>query len=105
MMPQGLFLDFLRGQVPVSAGFHLEMRAEATGLNRGGGPGDRVRGTAAWLPFELRPISWSPPTPLLVLRERAGPAVETWVAPMDVLWFRSLARPGDPRPSWVFRRG
>src|SRR5260370_7282505 len=55
MMPQWDFLDFLARHGARYAGFHLEMRAEATGLIEEAGRVIGVRGTAAGGPFELRP--------------------------------------------------
>src|SRR6266852_4863692 len=54
MMPQWDFLDFLARHGARYAGFHLEMRAEATGLIEEAGRVIGVRGTASGGPFEVR---------------------------------------------------
>ena len=97
MMPQWDFLDFLARHGARYAGFHLEMRAEATGLIEEAGRVIGVRGTAAGGPFELRAdLVVAADGRSSVLRERAGLHVEDLGAPMDVLWFRLSRAPGDP---------
>ncbi len=103
MMPQWDFLDFLARHGARYAGFHLEMRAEATGLIEEAGRVIGVRGTAAGGPFELRAdLVVAADGRSSVLRERAGLHVEDLGAPMDVLWFRLSRAPGDPArgPHW-----
>src|SRR5712664_2789551 len=97
MMPQWDFLDFLARHGARYAGFHLEMRDEATGLIEEAGRVIGVRGTAAGGPFELRAdLVVAADGRSSVLRERAGLHVEDLGAPMDVLWFRLSRAPGDP---------
>jgi len=97
MMPQWDFLDFLARHGARYAGFHLEMRAEATGLIEEAGRVIGVRGTAAGGPFELRAdLVVAVDGRSSVLRERAGLHVEDLGAPMDVLWFRLSHAPNDP---------
>src|SRR5712671_1974789 len=97
MMPQWDFLDFLARHGARYAGFHLEMRAEATGLIEEAERVIGVRGTAAGGPFEVRAdLVVAADGRSSVLRERAGLHVEDLGAPMDVLWFRLSRAPGDP---------
>jgi len=97
MMPQWDFLDFLARHGARYAGFHLEMRAEATGLIEEAGRVIGVRGTAADGPFEVRAdLVVAADGRSSVLRERAGLHVEDLGAPMDVLWFRLSRSPADP---------
>jgi 2-polyprenyl-6-methoxyphenol hydroxylase-like FAD-dependent oxidoreductase len=96
LMPQWDFLNFLAEQGRRYPGFHLRMQAEATELIEEAG---RVTGLRAQTPdgaLEVRAA-------LVVgcdgrhsdVREKAGLAVETLGAPMDVLWFRLSRKAGD----------
>ncbi|HET8529686.1 MAG TPA: FAD-dependent oxidoreductase [Methylomirabilota bacterium] len=97
LMPQWDFLDFLARQAAGYAAFHLEMRAEVTGLVEEAGRVIGVRGTAATGPFEVRAaLVVAADGRSSTLRERAGLQVEDLGAPMDVLWFRLSRSPGDP---------
>jgi len=97
IMPQWDFLDFLARHGAGYAGFHLEMRAEVTGLIEETGRVVGVRGTAAGGPFETRAdLVVAADGRSSVLRERAGLHVEDLGAPMDVLWFRLSRSSGDP---------
>jgi 2-polyprenyl-6-methoxyphenol hydroxylase-like FAD-dependent oxidoreductase len=96
-MPQWDFLDFLARQGARYAGFHLEMRAEATDLVEDRGRVTGVRGQARSGPFEVRAdLVVAADGRSSVLRDRAGLPVEDLGAPMDVLWFRLRREPGDP---------
>ena len=96
LMPQWDFLDFLAAHGKRYPTFDLRMRAEATGLIEEGG---RVVGVTAKTPDGALDIR----ADLVVgcdgrrstLRERAGFAVESLGAPMDILWFRISRREGD----------
>jgi len=97
LMPQWDFLDFLARHAAGYAAFHLEMRAEATGLVEETGRVVGVRGTAATGPFEVRAdLVVAADGRSSTLRERAGLHVEDLGAPMDVLWFRLSRSPRDP---------
>ena len=97
IMPQWDFLDFLARQGARYAGFHLEMRAEATDLIEDRGRVTGVRGQASSGPFEIRAdLVVAADGRSSVLRDRAGLPVEDLGAPMDVLWFRLPRAPGDP---------
>ncbi len=97
IMPQWEFLDFLARQGARYAGFHLEMRAEATDLVEDRGRVTGVRGQARSGPFEVRAdLVVAADGRSSVLRDRAGLPVEDLGAPMDVLWFRLPREPGDP---------
>ncbi|MBN8965476.1 MAG: FAD-dependent oxidoreductase [Rhizobiales bacterium] len=97
MMPQWDFLNFLAEHGRRYSGFHLLMKAEMTGLIE---QGSRVRGIRASTPDGELEIK----APLVVgcdgrhstVREKAGLAVETLGAPMDVLWFRISRASDDP---------
>ena len=96
LMPQWDFLDFLAAHGKKYPTFDLHMRTEATALIEEGG---RVVGVTAKSPdgdIDIR-------ADLVVgcdgrhstLRERAGFAVESLGAPMDILWFRVSRRADD----------
>jgi len=97
LMPQWDFLDFLAGQARRFKGFNLYMRAAVTDLIREGG---RVAGVTAETPGGLLEVRAA----LTVgcdgrhstVRDKAGFAVETLGAPMDVLWFSLSRAPTDP---------
>jgi 2-polyprenyl-6-methoxyphenol hydroxylase-like FAD-dependent oxidoreductase len=96
LMPQWDFLNFLADQGRRYPGFRLLMQAEAKDLIEEGG---RVVGLRADTPDGPREIRAA----LVVgcdgrdsdVREKAGLAVETLGAPMDVLWFRLSRKPTD----------
>jgi 2-polyprenyl-6-methoxyphenol hydroxylase-like FAD-dependent oxidoreductase len=97
LMPQWDFLDFLARHAAGYAAFHLEMRAEATGLVEEAGRVIGVRGISATGPFEVRAdLVVAADGRSSTLRERAGLPVEDLGAPMDVLWFRLSRSPRDP---------
>ena len=97
MMPQWDFLNFLAERGRRYRGFHLLMNAEATDLIEQGG---RICGVRANTPDGELEVQ----APLVVgcdgrhstVREKAGLAVKTLGAPMDVLWFRVSRPAGDP---------
>lgn len=96
LMPQWDFLNFLADHGRRYPGFRLEMQAEATDLIEEGGRVVGLRAATPDGPLEIR-------STLVVgcdgrhstLREKAGFAVETLGAPMDVLWFRITRKAGD----------
>jgi 2-polyprenyl-6-methoxyphenol hydroxylase-like FAD-dependent oxidoreductase len=105
LMPQWEFLDFLRDEAARYPGFHLLMRAQATGLVETQG---RVTGLRAETPtgeIEIR-------ADLVIgadgrhsnIRDIAGLRVRNLGVPIDVLWMRISKRPSDP-PGVVGRIG
>jgi len=96
-MPQWDFLNFLAGQARVHPSFHLEMRAEVTGLMFADATVGGVRVRTAEGERELR-------ADLVVaadgrdsrVRAAAGLQAIDFGAPMDVVWMRLSKQPGDP---------
>jgi 2-polyprenyl-6-methoxyphenol hydroxylase-like FAD-dependent oxidoreductase len=105
LMPQWEFLDFLRDEAARYPGFHLLMRAQATGLVETQG---RVTGLRAETPtgeIEIRAdLVIGADGRHSTLREAAGLRVRNLGAPIDVLWMRITKRPPDP-PGVVGRIG
>ncbi|HVB17768.1 MAG TPA: FAD-dependent oxidoreductase [Stellaceae bacterium] len=97
LMPQWEFLDFVAGQGAHLPCFKLIMEAEVTGLIEAEG---RVVGVRARTPDGTIEVA----ADLVVgadgrhstVRERAGLAVITLGAPIDVLWMRLSKQPADP---------
>jgi 2-polyprenyl-6-methoxyphenol hydroxylase-like FAD-dependent oxidoreductase len=95
-MPQWDFLDFLADYGRGYPTFHLKMEAEAVDLLR---ENDRIVGVRATTTDGLKEIR----ADLVVgadgrhsiVRERAGLTVDSFGAPIDVLWFRLSRRPED----------
>ena len=97
LMPQWDFLDFLAAQARAYPTFELRMETEITDLIEEGGrvTGVRVKSPAG--PQEIR-------ADLVVgadgrhsaVRERAGLQIDSFGAPIDVLWMRMSRRPDDP---------
>lgn len=96
MMPQWDFLNFLAREAAHYPGFRLHMRTEATDLLEEGG---RVVGITAQSPegaTEIRAdLTVAADGRNSILRQRAGLIVDDLGAPIDVLWFRLPATPGD----------
>jgi 2-polyprenyl-6-methoxyphenol hydroxylase-like FAD-dependent oxidoreductase len=100
LMPQWDFLNFLADHGKSYPGFHLHMRAEASGLIEEGGRVAGVHANTPDGPLEIR-------ADLIVgcdgrhstLRERAAMQVDDLGAPMDVLWFRVPHHAGDSEVS------
>jgi len=98
LMPQWDFLNFLADRAKAYPTFDLRMRAEVTELITSG---DRVAGLYANTPDGVLAIH----APLAIgcdgrhstLRERADLQVDSYGAPMDVLWFRLTRTPDDPK--------
>src|SRR5262249_25626463 len=97
LMPQWDFLNFLAQHAARRPTFELLMRAEATDLLY---EADRVTGVHATTPegpLEIHAdLVVAADGRHSVVRERAGLEVETFGAPMDVLWFRVSRASGDP---------
>lgn len=95
-MPQWDFLDFLADFGRTYPTFHLEMQAEAVDLLK---KDDRIVGVRAATATGHREIY----ADLVVgadgrhsiIRERAALKIESFGAPIDVLWFRLSRRPDD----------
>jgi 2-polyprenyl-6-methoxyphenol hydroxylase-like FAD-dependent oxidoreductase len=96
LMPQWDFLDFLADEARRYPTFRLLMNAEVTGLLR---TGDSVSGVRATTPdgdvdVEAT-LTIGADGRRSVVRDRAGLTVETFGAPIDVLWMRISRRESD----------
>ena len=96
LMPQWDFLDFLADEARRYPTFRLLMNAEVTGLLR---TGDSVSGVRAKTPdgdvdVEAT-LTIGADGRRSVVRDRAGLDVETFGAPIDVLWMRISRRETD----------
>ena len=96
LMPQWDFLDFLADEARKYPIFRLLMNAEVTGLLR---TGDSVRGVRAKTPdgdvdIEAT-LTIGADGRRSVVRDHAGLTVETFGAPIDVLWMRISRRETD----------
>jgi 2-polyprenyl-6-methoxyphenol hydroxylase-like FAD-dependent oxidoreductase len=97
-IPQWDFLDFIAAEARKYSGFHLMMETEATGLIERDGS---VAGVSAKNPNGALTIE----ADLVIgadgrhstIREQSGLTVESFGAPMDVLWFRLSRKDSDPR--------
>src|SRR3954468_1569789 len=97
LMPQWDFLDFLADHAKRLPTFALRMETAVTGLIDEGGRVAGVRTTSPGGPQEIR-------ADLVVgadgrhsaVREHAGLEVDSFGAPIDVLWMRMSKRPDDP---------
>jgi 2-polyprenyl-6-methoxyphenol hydroxylase-like FAD-dependent oxidoreductase len=102
-MPQWEFLDFLADRGAELPAFHLDMRAEVTGLIEEAG---RIRGVTAAIGGREERID----ADLVVgadgrsslVRARAGLTVEDLGAPIDVLWMQLTRRGSDPAQSFGY---
>lgn len=106
-MPQWDFLDFIAERAARYSSFRLLMRTEVTGLVDEEGRVAGVTATTPDGPLELRAdLVFGADGRQSVVRERAGLAIESFGAPMDVLWFRISRAPSDPEnPSGRFAAG
>jgi 2-polyprenyl-6-methoxyphenol hydroxylase-like FAD-dependent oxidoreductase len=96
MMPQWDFLNFLAEEAARFPGFSLSMRTEATDLvTRGGAVVGVLTRSADGLGEVRADLVVAADGRNSALRQRAGLAVDDLGAPMDVLWFRLPAEPGD----------
>jgi 2-polyprenyl-6-methoxyphenol hydroxylase-like FAD-dependent oxidoreductase len=96
LMPQWDFLDFLADEARAYPTFRLLMNAEVTGLTR---TNDRVTGVSVKTPdgdvdVEAT-LTIGADGRHSVVRDRAGLTVETFGAPIDVLWMRMSRRDTD----------
>jgi 2-polyprenyl-6-methoxyphenol hydroxylase-like FAD-dependent oxidoreductase len=97
LMPQWDFLDFLAEEARRYSTFELRMETEVTGLIEEDG---RIAGVRVNAPGGLQEIR----ADLVVgadgrhsvVRERAGLTVDSFGAPIDVLWMRLSRRADDP---------
>jgi len=97
-IPQWEFLSFMAAQARAYPGFTLAMEAEATGLVHEGERIAGVRVAAPSGPAEIRAdLVIAADGRHSTLRRAAGLEVETFAAPMDVLWFKLARQPGDAR--------
>jgi 2-polyprenyl-6-methoxyphenol hydroxylase-like FAD-dependent oxidoreductase len=96
MMPQWDFLNFIASEAAKYPNFTLLMNTEATGLIE---RGDTVVGVTAKSPEGPKEIYADLVVAAdgrnSVLRERAGLPIADLGAPMDALWFKIPAEPGD----------
>ena len=96
LMPQWDFLDFLARRGQAYPNFDLRMSSEATGLVF---DGDRVSGVTVKTPSGIETISAdlvvAADGRTSVLRAAAALEVESFGAPMDVMWFRLPRKPSD----------
>jgi 2-polyprenyl-6-methoxyphenol hydroxylase-like FAD-dependent oxidoreductase len=96
-MPQWDFLDFLARTAGGYPTFALRMQAEAKDLLEEDGRVVGVDASTPEGPLRVRAdLVVAADGRRSVLRERAGLSVETFGAPMDVLWFRLPRAAGDP---------
>ena len=106
LMPQWDFLDFLAAQARAFSTFDLRMQTEVTGLIEDGG---RVAGVLVKTPDGPQEIR----ADLVVgadgrhsaVRARAGLAVDSFGAPIDVLWMRMPRRADDPSQALGYVEG
>jgi len=96
-MPQWEFLDFLADEARNYPAFKLMMQTEVTDLIRAG---NTVTGVKAKTPdgeLEIQAeLTVGCDGRKSIVRERAGLEVESWGAPIDVLWFRLSRKATDP---------
>jgi 2-polyprenyl-6-methoxyphenol hydroxylase-like FAD-dependent oxidoreductase len=96
-MPQWDFLDFLARTAGAYPTFALRMRAEAKGLLEEHGRVVGVDVSTPEGPLRVRAdLVVAADGRHSVLRDRSGLPVETFGAPMDVLWFRLPRAAADP---------
>jgi 2-polyprenyl-6-methoxyphenol hydroxylase-like FAD-dependent oxidoreductase len=105
-MPQWDFLDFLADEGAGFPSLRLLRSTEATGLLRDGGrvTGVTARDAGGALAIEAG-LTVGCDGRSSTLRAAAGLAVETFGAPMDVLWFRIARDPGRPAPDFITAGG
>src|SRR6266404_1527616 len=106
LMPQWDFLDFLAKRAARYPTFALTMRAEVTGLVKEAGRVVGVQAATPEGPLEIRAdLVVAADGRASIVRARAGLAVETLGAPMDVLWFRLTRKPTDSDQTMFIARG
>ncbi len=99
LMPQWDFLNFISDRARRYPSFHLKMRAEVTGLTTDAhGAVSGVRAKTPEGEIEIRAaLTVGADGRHSTVRDRAGLAVLTLGAPMDVLWMRISRRDSDPK--------
>ncbi|HEY4406095.1 MAG TPA: FAD-dependent oxidoreductase [Xanthobacteraceae bacterium] len=107
LMPQWDFLNFLRERGARYPGFHVLMQTAATDLIEEAGAVVGVRADAPEGTLEVRAaLVVGCDGRHSVVRQKAGLEVESFGAPMDVLWFRVRRKPDDPDDTMgVFEAG
>jgi 2-polyprenyl-6-methoxyphenol hydroxylase-like FAD-dependent oxidoreductase len=93
MMPQWDFLNFLATEARRYPAFSLRMNAEVTDIVERNGRVSGVRLSNETLEADLVVGADGRHS---IVREKAGLEVQTFGAPIDVLWFRLPRKPGDP---------
>ena len=97
LMPQWDFLDFLAGEACKHPTFELRMETEVIGLIEETGRIAGLRVNAPGGPQEIRAdLVIGADGRHSVVRERAGLTVDSFGAPIDVLWMRLSRRADDP---------
>ena len=97
LMPQWDFLDFLSEAGRQYPGFHLAMKAEATGLVTEGGRVVGLTASSSAGEHEIRAeLVIGADGRHSTVRDRAGLAVIDVGAPIDVLWMRLPKKDDDP---------
>ena len=97
LMPQWDFLDFLAAEARKYKTFDLRMETEVTGLIEEDGHIAGVRVNVRGEPQQMRAdLVIGADGRHSVVRERAGLTVDSFGAPIDVLWMRISRHPGDP---------
>jgi 2-polyprenyl-6-methoxyphenol hydroxylase-like FAD-dependent oxidoreductase len=93
LVPQWDFLNFIASKARAYPNFHLMMETEATDLIEDDEcvVGLRTRSDTIHADLVIGADGRHS-----IIRERSGLTVEDFGAPMDVLWFRISAAPGDP---------
>jgi 2-polyprenyl-6-methoxyphenol hydroxylase-like FAD-dependent oxidoreductase len=105
LMPQWDFLNFLADRAARCPSFALKMRAEVTGLVEEAGRVVGLHATTPEGPLEVRAdLVVAADGRASIVRARAGLAVETLGAPMDVLWFRLTRKPTDTAETMFIAR-
>jgi 2-polyprenyl-6-methoxyphenol hydroxylase-like FAD-dependent oxidoreductase len=96
LMPQWDFLDFLADYGRRYPTFHLVMNAEVTGLTRAGGVVTGIRAQTPDGPLDVSaPLTIGADGRHSIVRAQAGLTVQTFGAPIDVLWMRLSRRESD----------
>ena len=97
LMPQWDFLDFLAAEARKYKTFDLRMETEVIGLIEEDGRIAGVRVNVRGEPQQIRAdLVVGADGRHSVVRERAGLTVDSFGAPIDVLWMRISRHPGDP---------
>ena len=97
LMPQWDFLDFIAAQARGYTGFELRMETAITELIEEGGRVAGVRAISPSGPQDIRAdLVIGADGRHSVVRERAGLRIDSFGAPIDVLWMRMSRRPDDP---------